>query len=70
MASPGLSVIKIGERSFDIFLQGEYTPRGFQSQPGEEWGLMVNVGTMLPNFKFGPHWDITTAIDENCTRFR
>lgn len=47
-------VAKIGGHPFDIFIQGEFTPRGFQSLPGEEWGILFNIGTMLPDFKFGP----------------
>jgi len=47
-------VIKIGEQPFDIFVQGEYTPRGFQSLAGEEWAVMLNIGAMLPTFKLGP----------------
>lgn len=47
-------VAKIGGHPFDVFVQGEYTPRGFQSIPGEEWAVMLNIGTILPDFKLGP----------------
>ncbi len=47
-------VITLGKQPIDIFFQVEYIPAGFQEPAGEEWAVMLNIGTLLPGLKIGP----------------
>jgi hypothetical protein len=47
-------VVKFGKLPVNIFLQGQYTPAGFQSPGGTEWGIKLSVTLLLPDAKLGP----------------
>jgi hypothetical protein len=50
-------VVTLSKQPINIFLQAEYTPRGFQSSPGEEWGIKLSITPLMPGLKIGPIFD-------------
>lgn len=44
-------VHKFGDHILNIFLQPQYTPRGFHSGGKAEWGIKLNVTFLLPHVK-------------------
>ena len=44
----------LGKQPVKLFLQGEVTPRGFQSGGHEQWAIKVSITTLLPGMKLGP----------------
>jgi hypothetical protein len=47
-------VVTLGKLPVNIFLQGQYTPCGFQSGGHEEWGIKLSITPLLARMKLGP----------------
>ena len=47
-------VVAFGKQPVNIFLQGQYTPREFQSGGREEWGTKLSITPLLAGMKLGP----------------
>jgi hypothetical protein len=46
-------VVKAGELPLKIFLQPEYTPAGFTTQPTAKYGVKLSISVLLPGANFG-----------------